>query len=213
MNCGYSVKTSSGTFTVYNQLLDKCAATKFCKEKGHILAPISTLEDKEALTKLLHADCDIHKGVRHYHIGLDITPCGGGQDRVFSNGVIYDKNVHGHLYVDKYITAQEKCPLAYMHYFYSMNRLVIGTRRRCEQQPMKVLCLDQSTAASSPITQREDDHYKVSSSEAVIGLVGNLVVVGCLALVALKFYRQSKMLKTELNAVNDGFGLKSQEEN
>ena len=63
MDCKYSTTTSSGTFTVYNQLLHKCTATKFCKEKGHILAPITTLEDKEALTKLLHPYCDIHKNM------------------------------------------------------------------------------------------------------------------------------------------------------
>ena len=212
MDCGYSVKTSSGTFTVYNQLLDKCAATKFCKKKGHILAPIVNDEDKTAIIKLIDPNCDIHKGVRHYHIGLDITPCGGGQDRVFSNGVIYDKNVHGHLYDDTFITAQEKCPLAYMHYLFTTNYLLIGYKNNCEPEPMKVICLDQSTATASGISQKKTENFEVSPTQALVGMGGIFIAFGCLAIATLKFYKQSKMLKTELNALNDDFGLISQEE-
>ena len=211
MSCGYSIKTSSGTFTVYNQLLDKCAATKFCQRKGQILAPIVSQEDKDAITKLLNPDCKIHQGVRHYHIGLDVTPCGGSQDRVFTNGVIYDKNVHGHLY-DDYITNKEKCPLAYMHYFRSRNFLIIGDKNNCEPEPMKFLCLDQSTATSSPITQKKTDNFEVSPTQAVVGMGGIFIAFGCLAMATLKFYRQSKTLKTELNALNEVYGLKFQEE-
>ena len=198
MTCGYSTTTPSGTFTVYNQLLDKCSATKFCKKKGHILAPILTNEDKAAVRKLIDPLCDIHQGVRHYHLGLDITPCGNAQDRVFSNGVKYNKDVHGHLYID-YNTPATKCPLAYISYLYGPIRLVIGTKNNCEQEPMKFICLDQSTATASGITKNEDDYYKVSSKKALVAVGGAFIAFGCLAMVTLRFYRQNNLLKKELN--------------
>ena len=207
MSCKYSTTTSSGTFTVYNQFLDKCAAKKFCQKKGHILAPIVNDEDKAAITKLLDPYCAIHRGVRYYHIGLDITPCGNTQDRVFTNGVIYDKSVHGHLYIDEYITPKTKCPLAYMHYIWGDNRLVLGTKNNCGPEPMKILCLDQSTATASAIKHNETENFIVSPVQALIAFGGVFIVVGCLALATLKFYRQSKMLKKELNTLNKDFGL------
>ena len=211
MDCKYSTTTASGTFTVYNQMLHKCTATKFCKEKGHILAPITTLEDKEALTKLLHPDCDIHKGVRHYHIGLDITPCGETQDRVFSNGVIYDKNVHGHLY-DDFNTPKTTCPLAYIHYLYYTNRLVIGAKNGCRQQPMKVICLDQSTATAQPIV-KNDDYLKLSQTQTLVAVGGVFFVVGCLVLAVAKLYRQNKVLKKELNTPSENYLLNTEASN
>ena len=208
--CGYTTKTSSGTFTVYNQLLDRCSAKKFCEKKGHILAPITTTEDKEAVWDLLNIFCKIHQGVRYYHIGLDITPrlgCGGGQDRVFTNGVKYDKDIHGHLYDDTYITTESKCPLAYMHYFFLKNDLIIGTKTDCkyngEPEPMKFLCLDQSTATSSPVTQDNADYFKLNTTQALAAVGGIVCVVGSLAFATAKFYKLSKMLKKEVKVLKE----------
>ena len=208
MSCEYSIKTSSGTFTVYNQLLDKCAATKFCQRKGQILAPIVSQEDKDAITKLLNPDCEIHQGVRHYHIGLDVTPCGNTQDKVFSNGVIYDKDIHGHLY-DDFSTPKTKCPLAYIHFLYTTNRLIIGGKNGCRQQKMKFICLDRSTATAQPIFQN-DDYLKLSLTQTLVAVGGIVIVVGCLALAVAKAYKQIRMLKKELNTLSEDSGLNTE---
>ena len=211
MSCSYSIKTSSGTFTAYNQLLDRCSATKFCKNKGHILAPIVNDEDKAAITKLLNPDCEIHQGSRFWHLGLDITPCGDTQDRVFTNGQKYDKSVHGHLYVD-YNTPETKCPLAYMHYLYYTNRLYIGTKAACKQQKMKFLCLDQSTATAQPIVQN-DDYLKLSLNQTLVGVGGFFIVFGCMALAVTKYYIQTKVLKKELNTLSESYGPHTEDSN
>ena len=58
------------------------------------------------------------------------------------------------------------------------------------------MCLDQSTA--SGITQKEDDHFKESTTQALVGLGGIfLVVVGSLAFAA-QMYNSKKYLKNKL---------------
>ena len=68
-HCGYTTTTSSDTFTVYNQLLDRCTAKKFCQK--NILAPKTSKKDKDVVTNLFHPWCKIHQGTRRYHLGLD----------------------------------------------------------------------------------------------------------------------------------------------
>ena len=194
MTCGYTTATSSGTFTVYNKELTKCEAKRFCRDKGHILAPITTQEDKNAVLKLLDPSCDIHKGGEIYLVGLDITPCGKSQDRTFTNGQSYKESVHGHLYED-YNDPDTKCPIAYFDSI--IESLEISKEPQCISQRQRFLCLDQSTAVASPIV-KDDDHYiKLSATQAAITAGGIFIAFGCLALATAKFYSQKKKLEQE----------------
>ena len=198
MPCTNTTTTASGTFTVYNKELTKCEAKRFCREKGHILAPITTQQDKDAVYKLLDPRCKEHQGFKFYHLGLDITPCGDTQDRVFTNGVKYDKDIHGSLYID-FNTPQSKCPLAYIQYN-SDTPFVIGHKPGCYPQKLKFLCLDQSTAAASPITQSKVGSFTVNANQIILAAGGVLVAFGCFAFATAKFYRENKLLKKELNS-------------
>ena len=194
MDCGFSTTTSSGTFTAYNKKLTKCEAKKFCRDKGHILAPITTQEDKTAVLKLLDTRCDEHKGGEFYLVGLDITPCGESQDRTFSNGLNYVESVHGKLYED-YNTPDTKCPTAVANSI--VKTLEIGMEPHCISQRMRFLCLDQSTAVASPIAKEDGQYIKLSITQATIAAGGIFVAFMCLSVATAKFYRQKTKLEKE----------------
>ena len=201
MSCIKSIKTSSGTFSFSEKEMTRCEAKKYCRERGQILAPITTTEDKEAVLKMLDPDCVDYYSETFYHIGLDVYPCGDKQERVFTNGVEYNKDVHGHLYDDLSIP-NEKCPQAYLDST-DHNPFTIGSKDHCYPQPRRALCLDQSTAAASSITLNEADHYKVSSTQAVVGMGAFFViVVGSLAFAAQlyksKNYWKNKFYESEI---------------
>ena len=196
MKRGFSLSTSSGTFTVYHKKLTKCEAKKFCRDKGHILAPVTTKQDKDALLELLHPTCEEHYGATTYLLGLDITPCGKTQDRVFTNGLAYDKNTHGRLYED-YNTPDSKCPIVYLQNIAEM--LIIGHEPQCISQKSRFFCLDQSTA--SPIVKEVDQGIKMSTTEATLAASGVLAAFGCLALATAKIYKQKKKFENEVHVL------------
>ena len=198
MKCGFSRTTSSGTFTVYHKKLTKCEAKKFCRDKGHILAPVTTQEDKDALLDLLDDECEEHYGATVYLLGLDITPCGKTQERTFTNGVAYDKSTHGRLYED-YNTPDSKCPIAYLHML--ADALIIGHEPQCISQKLRFFCLDQSTATASPIVKEGEQGVKMSISQASMVAGGVLAAFGCLALATAKIYRQKNKFESEVRVL------------
>ena len=197
MACSMSTTTSSGTFTVVNKEMTRCEAKKYCREKGQILAPVTNQEDKDAILKLIGAKhCKIDRGNMFYHIGLDVTPCGETQERIFSNGVFYDRSVHGKLY-DDMSPPSEICPDAYLDYEDS-NPFTIGSLPRCHPQRQKFICLDQSTAAASPVTQEKSKSVQLAAETcAVLGML-----IGVLVFSTAKFYKRTKDLEKELRAVS-----------
>ena len=198
MPCSNKVTTASGTFTAYNSQMSRCEAKKFCEKKNHILAPITNKADKDAVLKMLNPEeCPMHGGKLTYHIGLDVSYCGESQERVFSNGVKYDDKIHGPLYTDASLPS-DKCPFAYLVSVTNMN-LVIGIKPGCNIQKTKVLCLDQTTAAASPLVQKKDDFYKFSSTNILIGVGAICTVFGCLVIATVKVYRYVRYLEKELN--------------
>ena len=93
--CKKTVKTSSGTFTAYNLNRYECGAERFCKDKGQILAPITTKEDKDAVAKMLsHPNCEGKNMHQSYFLGLQVSMCGGEAHWDFSNGVKWDDETH-----------------------------------------------------------------------------------------------------------------------
>lgn len=199
MPCSNKVTTSSGTFTAYNNEMTRCEAKKFCQKKGHILAPITSQVDKDAVLKMLDQNCPQHKGNFYYHTGLDLTYCGKKQERIFTNGVKYDEGTHGTLYTGGY-KHDSKCPLAYMASILDRS-LLIAAKPNCYPQNLRVVCLDQSTAVASPVVQEKPGYYKVSSAQALVAVGGFCAVFGCLVLAIGK----NKQLKKELNELKNDF--------
>ena len=203
MRCSLKTTTSSGTFTIVNTRLSRCEAKKYCKERNQILAPITNDVDKTAILDLIDPRCAIHRGDKHYHIGLEVTACGDTQERTFSNGVAYDKAVHGHLYDDlDLLERYKKCPMAYMWY-YTPKKLIIGREEGCGIAKYRFICLDQSTATSSPISQEKSDLFQFSSSQALVAVGVVFAVVGCFAVTTTKMYRRNKFLEEKVEALED----------
>ena len=106
-----------------------------------------------------------------------------------------------------------ECPLAYMYYIFNENRLLIGTKNGCRQQPMKVICLDQSISIASLAIQKKTDNFEVCPTQALVGMGGFFIVVEFMALAVAKYYIQTKMLKKELNTLKIKYGLKITDRN
>ena len=193
MPCSNKVKTASGTFTAYNDVMSHCKAKSFCEKKSQILAPVTNQNDLDALVEMLDHSCPQHWGENNYHIGLDVNQCGVSEDRVFTNGVKYDKAIHGNLY-DDYSEADVECPLAWMDCISPMP-LMIDNKPNCYPEKMRVICLDQSTATASPVVQENSDSFEVTQSLSAIG--GVCVVVGSIAFAAV-MYKRNKDLKQKL---------------
>ena len=195
-----STTTSSGTFTVVNKEMTRCEAKKYCREKGQILAPVTNQEDKDAIMKLIGAKhCKVDRGNMFYHIGLDVTPCGETQERIFSNGVFYDRSVHGKLY-DDMSPPSEICPDAYLDYEDS-NPFTIGSLPRCHPQRHKFICLEQSTSNASPITREKTKSVQLAAETCAVLGVLVCAVVGVLAFSTAKFYKRTKDLEKEFGVV------------
>ena len=195
MSCPKSVTTSSGTFSFSKERMTRCEAKKYCRERGQILAPITTQEDKDAVLSMFHHTCLNNYKESFYHIGLDVYPCGATQERIFTNGVKYNADIHGPLYDDLGEVA-DKCPQAYLASV-SWNPFTISTKPNCYPQKHRALCLDQSTATASGITQNEADHYKVSTTQALVGIGGVLFVVFGSVMFSVKMYKSREKLRKE----------------
>ena len=198
MSCKTSITTSSGTFSFSEKVMTKCEAKKYCRDKDAILAPITTQEDKDAVMKMLESDCSVWKQYTDsmYHIGLDVYPCGNQQERVFTNGVVYNKDIHGPLYDDVSET-EDKCPWSYMMYF-SGSPLKISELRNCIPQPSRALCLKPPAAVSSPITQGNVDYIKLDFNQSVAVFGGMFCFTLGIVVFAAKAYKRSKYLERKL---------------
>ena len=195
MSCPKKVTTSSGIFSFSERQMTRCEAKKYCRKRGQILAPITTQEDKDAVLTMFKDKCFNNYSESFYHIGLDVFPCGATQERLFTNGDKYDASLHGHLY-DDLGEAGDKCPQSYLASL-SYNPFTIGTKRNCYPQEHRALCLDQSTATASGITQKEANLFKVSTTQALIGIGGGFMVVFGSIIFSVKMYKSKEKLRKE----------------
>ena len=193
-NCVTEVVTPTGKFTFHDQQLSVCEAKKICASKGEILAPITNRADFEALYRVTqmgnHPSCPFHYGFEFmYSIGLDVTPCGKGkQDRVFTNGVVWNNTVHGKLYSDYSDSWNSPCVYAYLDT--SASRPTVATYiPYCHQSNLlRFICLKE--AAPSKVVGACGS----CGSAGALSIGGNLngglagmVVVACFSLVAIFF--------------------------
>ena len=208
-SCRTQVVTSTGKFTFHKEKLSMCEAKKFCAGKGEILAPITNEEDFAAVHKLLRAGC--HEGCwlcerESYFIGLDITPCGQGgkQDRVFTNGVVWDRDVHGKLYLDNVNSWHEPCVFAGV--LPDLDQPALGMWYGCYQHEKSFICLKPadptkvvssgSCNSSSPKALIVNENNQIFF---VVGFIGFLLLSAVfLALISLIYYRKYRDVETKI---------------
>ena len=199
-SCSTQVATPTGKFTFHKEKLSMCEAKKFCAGKGEILAPITNEEDFAAVHKTLRAG--YHEGCwlydrESYFTGLDITPCGKGkQDRVFTNGVVWDRSVHGKLYFDHINSWYKPCVFAAV--LPDWHQPALGLWFDCYQDVKSFICLK----PADPTKVISSDSCNSSSSEAlivnktdlnffVLGLIGFLLFSAVfLAFISLRYHRK-----------------------
>ena len=116
MTCSKSVKTSTGTFSFYEEELSLCEAKLKCIEMGQILAPIAYKSDADKIVELFNTNYekDIYCTFNTYNgasywIGLDVAYNGTKQERVFTNGIKWNEKTHGEIYTDYLKGSYAKC--------------------------------------------------------------------------------------------------------
>ena len=207
MSCPKSVTTSSGTFSFSEKQMTRCEAKKYCRERGQILAPITTQEDKDAVLTMFNDKCFNHYSESFYHIGLDVFPCGDTQERVFTNGVKYDAIIHGHLYAD-YGKPDHKCPQSYLKSLSLIRTpFIIGTKPNCFPQKHRALCLDQSTATASAVTKKKTENFEVSPTKVLVGTGGIFIVFIGSILLVVKLYKSKEKLRKENILLRNSYKL------
>ena len=191
-SCTTEVTTPTGRFTFYFQEMSYCEAKKFCAEKNEILAPITNQNDFDVLKKAVidgnHPGCPFYNFDPEYLIGLDITPCGKGkQDRVFTNGEVWNEAVHGKLYLSFFDTWNDPCVFAMLDTDYNGPTLAHWVPN-CRQDTIKFICLKPAVPVDAQISSESCN----SQSEALKSSGNNhsffaLGMVACLASVAVVF--------------------------
>ena len=218
-SCFTEVVTSTGKFTFHKETMSICEAKKFCAKKGEILAPITNKEDALAIYRTIqagdHESCKFHYGYSEYSIGLDVTPCGKGkQDRVFTNGEVWNETVHGKLYIDNVDSWNKPCVMAEM--ISGTNRPLMGFWGDCYQcYDQRLICLKPAVPTKTISTDSCSSSYseplKVTNTSHSFFAMG---FIGCLALaavfstfVAAKYYRKYRVVEEKHAELKKDFCL------
>ena len=89
------LETEKGTYILpSDKAAGKCVAEQKCLDMGGILAPITEKTDFDAIKDAI-SSCEFHENGDRY-IGLSVST--DNSYRVFSNGVEFNKDLHGDLY-------------------------------------------------------------------------------------------------------------------
>ena len=196
--CPKSITTATGKFTFHTEKVTRCEAKKICKYNGEILAPLTNKEDIDAVRSISKwPQCpELGNADKDFNIGLDVIPCGENkQDRIFSNGVVWDQAVHGPLY---YNSEQYKdpCPQAYFMPFFDNQGLGVFTAYGCRDRKMGFICLKPAASEAEPITAEKSGLFN-----------GSIVVVGAMMILVvglvLSHVRTSKKNKKLEEKVKD----------
>ena len=199
-SCSSEVTTPTGRFTLHQEKMSMCEAKKVCAGKGEILAPITNKEDFSAVYKTLlagdHEGCWL-QSFDYFMTGLDITPCGKGkQERVFTNGEVWDQSVHGKLYFD-HINSWFK-PCVHAGIYYDLNQPALAMWLDCYQDAQRFICLKPADPAKvvssdSCAAPHSEALQAVNASQSffAVGLIVCLALFAfCFAFIALRYHRK-----------------------
>ena len=220
-NCATEVTTPTGKFTFHDQGVTVCEAKKICASKGEILAPITNRADFDALYRVTqagnHPSCPFHYGAFPYSIGLDVTPCGKGkQDRVFTNGVVWNDTVHGQLYSEGPDSRTSPCVHASLRTFENKPH-VYSYGYFCRHSWPRFICLKEaspSELASSGSCSSSPEAVSSENGSLKGNLVGTAVVAFLsmvavfFAFVAVKYYKRYRAVEEKYEEIKNGHQLK-----
>ena len=134
-----TITTQSGTFTFYNDKnLSRDGAKAFCKEKGEILAPITTWDDFYKLRNFTDG-CTNLGGSSFYRVGLDVVD---DNNRYFTNGEVFDKSVHEPLYESiEHISEKPMCWDTFLYTWQGVPSISVGKNMYCLYWDYPFICL------------------------------------------------------------------------
>ena len=201
-----------------------CEAKKICASKSEILAPITNRADFDALYRVTqqgnNPSCPFHYGSPLYSIGLDVTPCGTGkQDRVFTNGVVWNNTVHGKLYSESSDSRTSPCVHSLLDT--SKNKPLVRSyssslcrhsnpRFIClkEESPSQLVSSDSCVSSASPeAVSSEDGSLKWNLvGTSVVAFLSLAAVVS--AFVAVKYYKRYRAIEEKHEEMKNHFQLK-----
>ena len=193
--CSNSLTTSRGTYTFHQEQMNKSQATKFCKDKGQILAPITSQEEFDTIHNHM-IKCRNLCGPRTYHIGLYVMH----KDlKFFSNCEEWVPEKHEKLYYYDESLDDSNCYQAYYSPF--NDRMSVFVDPRCgkvEFQPICFKAAGKNNKNSEALVNSESSNTFTSPRFLIAVLV--LVATGfCVMAVALFVsVRKLKNLKQRL---------------
>ena len=171
------------------------------------MAPITNKEDAEAIYKTIkmgqHEGCPFYQGVNKYSIGLKVTACGKGkQERIFSNGVVWNETLHASLYSDRIDSWNQPCVYAQFNSRYDRPQMA-SSRPLCYERMLRPLCLKPAVpveAACSDFCSKTDSvalrSSKPSNDYFSIGIIGFLALVAALlTFLATTYYKKYRSVK------------------
>ena len=163
------VETKKGTYILpSDKAAGKCAAEQKCLDMGGILAPITDKTDFDAIKDAI-SSCEFHENGDRY-IGLSVST--DNSYRVFSNGVEFNKDLHGDLYEENYIRPGN-CPVALLMMHFP-EKLQIGSQFRCYKDfELRYVCFK---------PKKNSESQAVTSN--AVSFNSNLLIFGGLCFVA-----------------------------
>ena len=82
-----------------------------------------------------------------YHVGLSISR--DSVHRVFSNGVLFDKDLHGGLYEENQVTIGKNCPGAYLSPAWGPDKVQVMPDFGCQGMSAQYVCFKPKVEAKS----------------------------------------------------------------
>ena len=194
--CNTTVTTPTGVFTYFDEEVTYCQAKLNCLKIGQILAPITSLNDVDALHSVIdkyNPECKFHYGAFHYHIGLDISRCDGKQYRMFTNNVVWNETEHGQLYLWRRNSKTKDT--SYARFFsHSRNLFVISDPTK--KRRARYICLkpnSTNSAVAEPLFEKDVANHQRFNAVYVCGAV-------LVALVVVMLLMKVRKLKKEIES-------------
>ena len=191
------VETEKGKYTIPadDWVFSACEAQKRCtKLGGSILAPIKEQSEFNAIMEAIQS-CEYQSKIAQKYVGLYIAE--DNSTRVFSDGVKFDKDVHGRVYQENDI-GPDNCPVAFL-YPQRPNKLQIGVNRWCGEYERLFICFEpKNTIKSDAITSD-----LASPNKSFLVAVGSFLFVAVVCLVSY-LVRQNKNLRMKLQQTSNG---------
>ena len=186
------VETEKGRYTIPTEDWAEgfCAAQNRCTMLGGaILAPIKERSEFNAVMKSIKS-CEHQNKVSVRYIGLHIAS--DNSTRVFTDGVKFDYEVHGHLYKENYVNMPQNCPAAILAPELEDN-LHIGSNWNCGDSERLFICFE----------PKKTIKFDAITSVAEGGKTSVFIAVGSFLFVAVAcmfgyLVRQIKNLKIKL---------------